>query len=86
MEDAIAGGYGEKLSVVLKAVRKFLDTNKKEFVILSFCHFCTEHNSLAEQAKAITTTLGNEKLFNANGKKLQEYTLERAGGKSAGYV
>ena len=82
MDDAIAGGYGEKLSVVLKAVRKFLDTNKNEFVILSFCHFCTKNSSLAEQAKTITTILGNEKVFNANGKKLQDIRLSDLSGKA----
>ena len=82
MEDAIAGGYGEKLSVALKAVRKFLATNKNEFVILSFCHFCAKNSSLAEQAKTITTILGNENIFNANGKKLQDIPLSELAGKA----
>lgn len=81
MEDAIAGGYGEKLSGVLKAVRKFLTTNKNEFVILSFTHFCEKDLSLADQAKMITETLGEENLFYANGKKLADILLQELAGK-----
>lgn len=81
MEDAIAGGYGEKLSVVLQSVKDFLDTNKGEFVILSFCHFCTKTSSLADQAKTITEALGEEKLFRTNGKKLPDITLGDLAGK-----
>ncbi|MFA6056893.1 MAG: phosphatidylinositol-specific phospholipase C domain-containing protein [Taibaiella sp.] len=81
MDEAVAGGYGEKLRDVLNAVKKFLNTNEKEFVILSFCHFCEQHISLEEQAKAITDIVGEDKLFYPGDKKLQDITINDISGK-----
>jgi hypothetical protein len=81
MDEAVAGGYGEKLRDVLSAVKKFLNSNEKEFVLLSFCHFCEQHISLEEQAKTITDIIGEDKLFYVGNKKIQDIPLKELSGK-----
>lgn len=81
MDEAVAGGYGEKLRDVLNAVKKFLNTNDQEFVILSFCHFCVQNISLEEQAKTITDIIGEDKLFYAGDKKMQDIAIKDLSGK-----
>ncbi len=65
MEDAVGGGYGEPLDTLLTSVKRFLDRHPQEFVILSFCHFCDRYKSLADQAAAIVSVLGRERIFMA---------------------
>jgi len=81
MEDAVAGGYGEKLSNVLQSVKSFLKDNHKEFVILSFCHFCDRHISVAQQADSIVRGLGKDLLFAEQGRSLIDVTLNELSGK-----
>jgi len=81
MEDAVAGGYGEKLSNVLQSVKSFLKDNHKEFVILSFCHFCDRHISVAQQADSIVRGLGKDLLFAEQGRSLIDMTLNELSGK-----
>jgi len=81
MEDAVAGGYGEKLSNVLQSVKSFLKDNQKEFVILSFCHFCDRHISVAQQADSIVRGLGKDLLFAEQGRSLIDVTLNELSGK-----
>jgi hypothetical protein len=81
MEDAIAGGYGEQLSSALQSVKRFLKENNREFVILSFCHFCDKHIPIAQQADSIVHWLGKNLLFDGNGKSLKDITLNALSGK-----
>ncbi|MDB5087096.1 MAG: hypothetical protein JWR09_1090 [Mucilaginibacter sp.] len=81
MEDAVAGGYGEKLSDALQSVKRFLKENNGEFVILSFCHFCDKHIPIAQQADSIVHWLGKDLLFEGNGKSLKDLTLNALSGK-----
>ncbi|WP_343669282.1 hypothetical protein [Chitinophaga sp.] len=82
MEDAMGGGWGEKLSDILKATRSFLSANSKEFVILNFCHFCERHISIEEQARFITDMLGREHIYYSQGGKLEDAKLEDLAGKA----
>jgi hypothetical protein len=81
MEDAIAGGYGEKLSSALQSVKLFLKDNSREFVILSFCHFCDKHIPIAQQADSIVHWLGKDLLFDGKGKSLKDISLNALSGK-----
>ncbi|WP_421940627.1 phosphatidylinositol-specific phospholipase C domain-containing protein [Pedobacter sp.] len=81
MEDAIAGGYGEKLSSALLSVKQFLKENDREFVILSFCHFCDRKISVAQQADSIEKWLGKDLFFESQGKVLKDITLNDLSGK-----
>jgi hypothetical protein len=81
MEDAIGGGYGEKLSEILKAVKQFLSDHNQETVILSFCHFCEREMSLKEQAEKISGMLGADKILFVNTRKLGDLKLRDLAGK-----
>jgi hypothetical protein len=82
MIDAIGGGYGEKLSHILSAVREFLSVNKKETVILSFSHFCEKEAPAEKVARYITDSLGKELIFTSMGRKLKDIKLEELAGKA----
>jgi hypothetical protein len=81
MEDAVAGGYGEKLSSALLGVKQFLKENNSEFVILSFCHFCDRQIPVAQQADSIVQWLGKDLLYEGKGKSLKDITLNDLSGK-----
>ncbi len=82
MEDAVGGGYGEPLDTLLTSVKRFLDRHPQEFVILSFCHFCDRYKSLADQAAAIVSVLGRERIFMAGARHgLGEVPLQDLAGK-----
>lgn len=81
MDDAVGGGYGERLDTVLAAVSRFLDLHKKEIVILSFCHFCDRHMTVADQAKAIIAALGKDKVFAPGDRPLKDIPLKELAGK-----
>lgn len=82
MEDAVGGGYGEPLDTVLTAVKRFLDRHQQEFVILSFCHFCDRHKSIADQAAAIVAVLGPDKVYHPGAThSLADVSLQDLAGK-----
>lgn len=81
MEDAMGGGYGEKLEDILLAVKSFLHTYRSEFVILSFSHFCDKQLSIEEQAKQIVTKLGKEIVYYDTGSSLAATRLRDVAGK-----
>lgn len=81
MTEAIGGGYGERLSSILYAIKDFLTTNKKETVLLSFSHFCEREAPAAKVAQYIIDTLGRGLIFANNGKKLSDVRLEELAGK-----
>lgn len=81
MEDAIGGAYGEGLGPILSSLRHFLSENKKEFVILSFSHFCEREAPAAEVAKYIVDSLGSPLIFQASGHRLTGIPLKEFAGK-----
>jgi hypothetical protein len=82
MAEAIGGGYGERLSSILYAMRDFLHTNKKETLLLSFSHFCEKEAPAAKVARYIIDTLGEDLIFAGKGKKLDDIRLEELAGKA----
>jgi hypothetical protein len=81
MSDAIGGAYGEKLEDILKAIKLFLASNKKESIILSFSHFCEKELPASKTARYIADSLGSEFIFNAKGRKISEIKLHELSGK-----
>ncbi|WP_118952980.1 PI-PLC domain-containing protein [Taibaiella helva] len=81
MDDAVGGGYGERLDTVLYSVKRFLEAYPQEFVLLSFCHFCDRYMTVAEQGRAITTMLGADKVFYPAGRQLGDIPLSELAGK-----
>ncbi|MVT09476.1 PI-PLC domain-containing protein [Chitinophaga tropicalis] len=81
MEDAIGGGWGESINEILNATKTFLNTNKKEFVILNFSHFCERHIPVKEQARLITDLLGKEYIYYRQEGRLADTKLKNVAGK-----
>jgi hypothetical protein len=81
MEDAIGGGYGEKLKTILVDIKNFIYANRKETVMLTFSHFCEREAPAAQTAQFIIETLGNSLVFNNDGKKLNQIKLRDVAGK-----
>ncbi len=81
MEESKGGGWGEKLSDILNATKSFLDSNRNEFVILNFSHFCDHPLSIQEQASQIAARLGEKYIYDLNGKYLPDTKLSEVTGK-----
>ncbi len=81
MSDAIGGGYGEKLSTLLDAIRNFLQKNKGEVVLLTFSHFCEKETPVAALADSIITRLGKDIIFQHNGRGVTATPLRQLAGK-----
>ncbi len=81
MVDAIGGGYGERFNDILDSVKTFLNQNKKEFIILTFSHFCPTEAAPADVADTIARVLGKELIFSNQGKNISEIKLNDLAGK-----
>jgi hypothetical protein len=81
MEDAIGGGYGEKLKDILTDTRNFLHTNKQEIVLLTFSHFCERETPVKALGDSIVNVLGKELVFFAGGRPLHTIPLHELAGK-----
>jgi hypothetical protein len=81
MEDAIGGGYGEKLKDILTDTRNFLHRNKQEIVLLTFSHFCERETPVKALGDSILNVLGKELVFFAGGRPLHTIPLHELAGK-----
>lgn len=81
MSDAIGGGYGEKLSTLLDAIRNFLQKNKGEVVLLTFSHFCERETPVAALGDSIITGLGKDIVFQHKGAGVAATPLRQLAGK-----
>jgi len=81
MSDAIGGGYGEKLSTLLDAIREFLQKNKGEIVLLTFSHFCEKETPVAVLADSIITRLGRSIIYQHKEGGLAAVPLKQLAGK-----
>ncbi|HEY5746832.1 MAG TPA: phosphatidylinositol-specific phospholipase C domain-containing protein [Chryseolinea sp.] len=82
MADAMGGGYGEKFSDVLLALKRFLKENNKEFVLLTLSHFCPKETSTEDIARLIAKTLGNDLMFDNRRRGIQHVRLSELAGKA----
>ncbi len=80
MADAVGGGYGEKFEDVLNGMKDFLQTNKKEFVLLTFSHFCEKEASMKRVAAYMIDKLGKDLVYVIN-KPLHQTKLADVAGK-----
>ncbi len=80
MAEAVGGGYGEKFDDVLTGMKDFLQTNKKEFVLLTFSHFCEKEASMKRVAGYMIDKLGKDLVYVIN-KPLHQTTLADVAGK-----
>ena len=81
MADAMGGGYGERFKDILDSVKTFLDRNKKEFIILTFSHFCATEAPTHKVADSIIRALGKEHIYNNQSKDISQIKLNDLAGK-----
>ncbi len=81
MADAVGGGYGERFKDILDSVKTFLDRHKKEFIILTFSHFCPTEASASDVADSIVSVLGKDHIYNNKGKSIDQIKLNDLAGK-----
>ncbi|MFT3826483.1 MAG: hypothetical protein QM731_21360 [Chitinophagaceae bacterium] len=81
MDEAVGGGYGEKLSEVLNGIRKFVQQNRGEIVLLTFSHFCEKETPINALVDSITKGIGEQFVYRNGTKKLHELTLNELAGK-----
>ena len=81
MEDAIGGGYGEKLNTILTGIKSFLHKNDQEFVLVTFSHFCEKETPVKDLADSIVDALGKDLLFSSASKSLEQVRLKDLAGK-----
>lgn len=67
MADAIGGGYGERLDLILASIRQFLLQHKGEFVLLTFSHFCERETPVQQLASIILKALGPDIVYRNRG-------------------
>jgi hypothetical protein len=81
MADAVGGGYGERFKDILDSVNTFLNRNKKEFLILTFSHFCETEASAKNVADTIITVLGRDRIYNNQTNDISKIKLKNLAGK-----
>jgi len=81
MADAMGGGYGERFKDILDSIKTFLDRNKKEFIILTFSHFCPKEASASKVADSIFQALGKDHIYNNQSKSIDHIKLNELAGK-----
>ncbi|MEN0052617.1 MAG: phosphatidylinositol-specific phospholipase C domain-containing protein [Mucilaginibacter sp.] len=81
MAEAMGGGYGERFKDILDSVKTFLDQHQKEFIILTFSHFCQKEASASKVADTIIKVLGKERIYNNQSKSIDQIKLNQLAGK-----
>ncbi len=81
MADAIGGAYGEKFSVILNDVKDFLLKNKKEFILITFSHFCEKETPMKALTDSISNVLGKQLMYNNQNKNISQIRLKDLAGK-----
>lgn len=81
MAEAIGGGYGEMLYSVSIAVKKFLQKNKEEIILLSFSHFCEKETPAAALKDSLLMLIGKELVYTNNSDAVGNVPLSELAGK-----
>lgn len=81
MEDAIGGGYGERLKTVAEGLKKFLQENKQEVVLISFSHFCEKEAPLAQLQDSLLNWIGTEHIYQNTAATISDVPLKQLAGK-----
>ncbi|MEO0066060.1 MAG: hypothetical protein RI983_1386 [Bacteroidota bacterium] len=81
MEDAIGGGYGERLKTVAVGLKKFLEENKQEVVLISFSHFCEKEVPLSQLQDSLLNWIGQEHIYNNSAATIADVPLKQLAGK-----
>jgi hypothetical protein len=82
MEEAMGGGYGERFKEVLKGLRSFLQENNKEFVLLTFSHFCEKEYPVKDVAQYIYDNLGKDLVCRTANRSIGSIPIKELAGKA----
>ncbi|MEO6316591.1 MAG: hypothetical protein ABIU63_02590 [Chitinophagaceae bacterium] len=81
MQDAIGGGYGEKLRDVADGIRRFLQKNKQEIILVTFSHFCEKETPTAGLKDTLLTRIGKDLVFSNTAAAIGDVPLNQLAGK-----
>ncbi len=81
MEDAIGGGYGERLKTVALGLKKFLQVNSNEIVLISFSHFCEKEAPLKELQDSLINWIGEDQIYKNTAVAIADVPLKQLAGK-----
>lgn len=81
MEDAIGGGYGERLKEVGTALKKFLQENPHEIILISFSHFCEKEVPLKHLQESLMNWIGEEHIYRNEAISVGDVPLQQLAGK-----
>ena len=81
MEDAIGGGYGERLKTVAVGLKKFLEVNSKEIVLISFSHFCEKEAPLKDLQDSLINWIGEDQIYKNTTVAIGDVSLKQLAGK-----
>lgn len=81
MEDAIGGGYGERLKTVSVELKKFLEENKQEVVLISFSHFCEKEAPISQIQDSLLNWIGQDHIYNNSAATIADVPLKQLAGK-----
>ncbi|MDD2792218.1 MAG: hypothetical protein PHD73_03505 [Sediminibacterium sp.] len=81
MEDALGGGYGERLFTVASAIKQFLATNREEIVLATFSHFCEKETPLQTLKDSLVQWIGSDLIYTATKSTYDQVPLSELAGK-----
>ena len=81
MEDALGGGYGERLFSVASAIKQFLSTNREEIVLATFSHFCEKETPLQTLKDSLIQWIGPDLIYTATKNAYDQVPLSKLAGK-----
>ncbi len=81
MQEAIGGGYGERLKDVADGIRRFLQKNKQEIILISFSHFCEKETPTAGLKDSLTARIGREFIYSNTAAAIGDVPLSQLAGK-----
>lgn len=81
MEEALGGGYGERLFSVASAIKQFLTTNRQEIVLATFSHFCEKETPLQTLKDSLIQWIGSDLIYTATNSSYDQVPLSELAGK-----
>lgn len=82
MEDALGGGYGEKLHTVALAIRHFLQANQQEIIVATFSHFCEKEIPMGALKDSLMQWIGADLIYTAGASSFDQVPLSELAGKA----
>lgn len=82
MDEALGGGFGERLYPIATAIKKFLQSNPQEIVMATFSHFCEKETPLAGLKDSLIQWIGQDHIYVADKTTIGDVPLRELAGKA----